>query len=236
MIGNYREALVCKEICYKLSPVFKASFGMSFASNPLKNSAFLDSVSTTIGRPLEGLQLLSTIAMFNMFLNICQWTFQELPSFLAATSSILILNDIVLTKPMKWHLRLGHPDPEVLEHLVDYSRGARIKKKSDRCAPVKARRRIRRQPKEFIEGLGEHLTLDFHDFEPDSEGYSSPNRIINKRELSRDLHLRIEPSAPYTQDQNGAAKRLKGMILDMGISSCLPSDLRISRCMVAKHT
>jgi len=60
----------CKEIHYKLFPVFKASFDMSFASNPLTNSVLLKSVSITIGRPLEGLQLLSTIAMFNMFLNI----------------------------------------------------------------------------------------------------------------------------------------------------------------------
>ena len=34
----------------------------------------------------------------------------------------------------------------------------------------KARRRIRRQPREFIEGLGEHLALDFHWRKPVSRG------------------------------------------------------------------
>ena len=57
---------------------------------------------------------------------------------LAVTSSILILNDIVLTKPTKWHLRLGHPDPEVLEHLVDYSRGVRIFEKKKVTSPKHA--------------------------------------------------------------------------------------------------
>ena len=165
---------------------------------------------------------------------------------------------------MKWHLRLGHPGPEALEHLVNHSRGARIKGKTsikgvptykcDGCGLAKARRRIRRQQREFTEGLGERLALDFHDYEIDSDGYKTlllimdrwsghafdfylldhtttsikealnfllgylkrqcnidvktiecDNEIINNKpelvQFFRNRSIKIESSAPYTQDQ-----------------------------------
>ena len=89
----------------------------------------------------------------------------------------------LLSEPMKWHLRLGHAGAEVLEHLDNHSRGARIKEqtnikgiptyKCDGCGLAKVRRRTRRQQREFKEDLGERLALDFHDYEPDSEGFKT---------------------------------------------------------------
>jgi hypothetical protein len=195
----------------------------------------------------------------------------------------------LLSEPMKWHLRLGHAGPEALEHLVNYSRGARIKGrvsvkgiptyKCDGCGLGKARRRTRRSPRKFTEGLGERLALDFFDFEQDSEGIKvlllvtdrwsgfvfdlylkdksalsikaglgyllnllkyqykidvkvieTDNEIVTvKPEVAQYLqerYIRIEPSAPDTQAQNGAAERSGGVVKDkiraMGITSNLP--------------
>ena len=48
-----------------------------------------------------------------------------------------------------WHLRLGHPGPEVLNHLSEHSRGVRVKgpttTECDACGCAKARRKIRQQ-------------------------------------------------------------------------------------------
>src|ERR1700742_3258608 len=45
------------------------------------------------------------------------------------------------TDGMKWHLRLGHPGPKALEHLVNHSKNARIKGPTtvecDHCAVSK---------------------------------------------------------------------------------------------------
>ena len=71
---------------------------------------------------------------------------------------------------MKWHLRLGHPGPKALEHLVNCSQGARIRGlttvECDACGQSKTRRRIRRAPKDIHEGPGHRLAIDFHDFKP----------------------------------------------------------------------
>jgi hypothetical protein len=78
---------------------------------------------------------------------------------------------------LRWHLRLGHPGPGALEHLVNSSQGVRIKgittAECDACAQGKMKRQIRRYPKELREGAGERLAIDFHDYEEDQEGYSS---------------------------------------------------------------
>lgn len=70
---------------------------------------------------------------------------------------------------MRWHLRLGHPGPQALEHLVNASKGVRLSKiktvNCDACGMAKAKRRIRREPREFKEEPGIQLALDFHDYE-----------------------------------------------------------------------
>ena len=57
----------------------------------------------------------------------------------------------------KWHLRLEHPGPKALEHLVHCSTGARIRGlltvPCDACGQSKIKRQIRRAPKDLHEGL-----------------------------------------------------------------------------------
>src|SRR5208283_993172 len=52
---------------------------------------------------------------------------------------------------LRWHLRLGHPGPQALEHLVNSSLGVRIKGittvECDTCGTSKAKRKIRRFPR-----------------------------------------------------------------------------------------
>ena len=54
----------------------------------------------------------------------------------------------VIGDAMRWHLRLGHPGPQALEHLVNASKGVRIKGlktvECDACGTSKAKRQIRR--------------------------------------------------------------------------------------------
>ncbi|KAM4058338.1 GAG-pre-integrase domain-containing protein [Hirsutella rhossiliensis] len=80
-----------------------------------------------------------------------------------------------------WHLRLGHPGPRTLEHLVNCSRGVRIKGITttgcDDCGTAKLKRQIRREPRE-TPPPGERLAVDFHDLEPDQLGYDSMARSL----------------------------------------------------------
>ena len=78
---------------------------------------------------------------------------------------------------MLWHLRLGHPRLQALEHLVNSSQGVRIKgittAECNACGTSKAKRQIRRFPREISEGLGKRIAIDFYDFEADEDGYKS---------------------------------------------------------------
>ncbi|XP_044723699.1 integrase core domain-containing protein [Hirsutella rhossiliensis] len=169
-----------------------------------------------------------------------------------------------------WHLRLGHPGPRTLEHLVNCSRGVRIKGITttgcDDCGTAKLKRQIRREPRE-TPPPGERLAVDFHDLEPDQLGYDSMMLITDRAtgfawdyylqdrraetinaslghaidylrhqygfsvkviECDNELTsqkpavtnfllqklLKVEPSAPYTQAQNGGAERSGGVIKD----------------------
>jgi Reverse transcriptase (RNA-dependent DNA polymerase) len=80
---------------------------------------------------------------------------------------------------MKWHLRLGHPGPQALQHLVNCSTGARIRGPTtvecDACGQGKMKRRIRRAPRDLHEGPGYRLAIDFHDF---NRGYGGFNSLM----------------------------------------------------------
>jgi transposase InsO family protein len=69
-----------------------------------------------------------------------------------------------------WHLRLGHPGPEALNHLVGHSQGVRIKGQSttecDACGRSKIKRQISRTARRQPERPAIQLAIDFHDFEP----------------------------------------------------------------------
>ena len=167
-----------------------------------------------------------------------------------------------------WHLRLGHPGPEALQHLVNCSTGVKIKGlrtiDCNACAQAKIHRTVHREPRTRSYEAGVRLAIDFHDFEKtESDGtqfvsvmlvtdrYSGfvwdfylPNReartiaiglewllrILDRQyqikprviecdnELSRSHELqtllvvrqgiKLEPSAPDTQAQNGGAERM----------------------------
>jgi hypothetical protein len=197
-----------------------------------------------------------------------------------------------------WHLRLGHPGPQALEHLVNSSQGVRIKGittvECNACGTCKAKRQIRRFPREIHEGPGKRIAIDFHDFEKDEDNYNSLmlitdrwsgymwdfylqdrsaasiNTVLNTflgllknqydlkpqviecdNELTtqkpavkryvESLHIRIEPSPPYTQALNGAAERSGGVvkqkIRSMRASSKLPAALwkEISKAAIYLH-
>jgi len=79
-----------------------------------------------------------------------------------------------------WHLRLGHPGPQAIEHLVNCSKGVRIKGPTtvqcDQCGQAKIRRQKRRSSRLANKDplvRGERLAIDFHDYEEDDQGYDS---------------------------------------------------------------
>ena len=192
-----------------------------------------------------------------------------------------------------WHLRLGHPGPQVLEHIVNCSQGVRIKGPTtvqcDECGTAKTRRQIRREPRERGSRPAQRLAVDFHDFEEGRGGYknlmlisdrysgltwdfyledrtaqsiiNALSYLFNLLEQNYNLkpeiiecdneittqkprvfqflqahRLKLEPSAPYTQAQNGGAERLGGVIKQKirAMRGKLPSSLwpEISRAAV----
>jgi Reverse transcriptase (RNA-dependent DNA polymerase)/GAG-pre-integrase domain len=102
---------------------------------------------------------------------------------------------------MRWHLRLGHPGPQALEHLVNASKGVRLSKiktvNCDACGMAKAKRRIRREPREFKEEPGVQLALDFHDYVDDGYGGYKCLLLVTDRwsGLSWDYYLTDHKSA-----------------------------------------
>lgn len=198
----------------------------------------------------------------------------------------------------KWHLRLGHPGPRALEHLVNASRGARVKGTTtvecDGCALSKMTRQVSRRPRKLGHAPGDRLAIDFHDVTRDQEGQRSvmlvtdrwsgmiwdyyltdrrtevltaaikdllgvlkrqyglaPKVIecdneIMKHSLTtiaflRTLHIKVEPSAPYTPAQNGSAE-VSGSIIKtkaraMRVGARLPEHLwvEIYRAAVYLH-
>ena len=75
----------------------------------------------------------------------------------------------------RWHQRLGHPGPQVLEHLVNHTQGVRIKGPTtvecDACGVSKAKLQIDRQPRSHDEGPGQRLAMDLFDFKEGFQGY-----------------------------------------------------------------
>jgi hypothetical protein len=177
----------------------------------------------------------------------------------------------VIADAKRWHLRLGHPGPKALEHLVNATIGARIRGpltvECDSCGTSKMKRQIHRERREIQEGPGLELAVNFYDYEKGYGGYTSSmlvtdrwsgfiwdyylqnrnsesinqairdllgvlaklkinprviecdNEIYSQKPqvrlmLEKDFQLKVEPSAPYTQLQNGAAERSGGVIKD----------------------
>lgn len=80
---------------------------------------------------------------------------------------------------LRWHQRLGHPGPEAIRHLVNASQGVRLQIQGpptidcEACALAKIPRQVSRTPRTILEGVGERLAVDFHDYEEGAGGYTS---------------------------------------------------------------
>jgi Reverse transcriptase (RNA-dependent DNA polymerase)/GAG-pre-integrase domain len=90
----------------------------------------------------------------------------------------------VTSDAWKWHLRLGHPGPQALEHLVKCSQGAKIRGPTtvecQSCGLTKAKRQIRREARDIFEGPGLQLAVDFHDYEKSDKGFKSTMLITDR--------------------------------------------------------
>jgi hypothetical protein len=68
----------------------------------------------------------------------------------------------------RWHMRMEHPGPSALEHLVNASKGMKIKGpiiiQCEACALAKIRKQIKRAPRESDESSGERIAVNFHDY------------------------------------------------------------------------
>ena len=90
----------------------------------------------------------------------------------------------VTSDAWKWHLRLGHPGPQALEHLVKCSHGAKIRGPTtvecQSCGLTKAKRQIRREARDISEGPGIRLAVDFHDYEKSDKGFKSTMLVTDR--------------------------------------------------------
>ena len=91
----------------------------------------------------------------------------------------------VSAEAITWHLRLGHPGLQALDHLVNQSRAVKLRGPTtvecDACGVSKAKRQISRIPRDPLEtGPGLRLAVDFHDFEPGLGGLNSLMLVIDR--------------------------------------------------------
>jgi hypothetical protein len=65
-------------------------------------------------------------------------------------------------------MRIGHPEPSALEHLVNAFKGVKIKGliiiQCEACALAKIRKQIKRAPREFDESPGKRIAVNFHNY------------------------------------------------------------------------
>ncbi|RYO84351.1 hypothetical protein DL764_009346 [Monosporascus ibericus] len=166
--------------------------------------------------------------------------------------------------------RFVTPGPEVIAQLQSHTKGVRLKGPTTvECqayGKAKAKRQIRREPREGASRSGQRIAIDFTDFEEDPEGYryvmfatdrysgfiwdtylknreqdtlitafryllgvlknqdkvfpqviECDNEILKNHQLrdmlqSPPFSIRLKPSAPHTQAQNGGAERSGGVI------------------------
>jgi hypothetical protein len=167
-------------------------------------------------------------------------------------------------------MRMGHPEPSALEHLINAFKGMKIKGPTTvqykAYALAKIRKQIRRAPRKFDENLRKRIAVNFHNYTPGINEYTfqviltnratgyvwnyyfvtrkfanlikmfnaffniikmhnsikiktveCDNKIKKHSQIAKFLaskSIRIKPSAPNTQGQNGGAKRSKGVLKD----------------------
>jgi len=80
------------------------------------------------------------------------------------------------------------------------------------CGESKAKRQIRRQRRKFLEGPGERLALDFHDFQRGYDGYTTLMLVTDRWSgLIWDYYIKGNRT---TEDIITALKSLFGMLFN----------------------
>jgi hypothetical protein len=167
-------------------------------------------------------------------------------------------------------MRMEHPESSALEHLINAFKEMKIKSpiivQYKACALAKIQKQIRRAPRKSDESLGKRIAVNFHNYAPGINEYTSQVILTNRAtgyvwnyyfvtrksaDLIRifdaffnimEMHnfikvktvecdnkiekhsqvvkflasksIRIKPSAPNTQGQNGGAERSEGVLKD----------------------
>jgi hypothetical protein len=73
-------------------------------------------------------------------------------------------------------MRMEHPEPNALEHLVNASKRMKIKSpiiiQYEAYALAKIRKQIKQAPKKSNESPGKRIAVDFHDYAPGINEYT----------------------------------------------------------------
>jgi hypothetical protein len=81
-------------------------------------------------------------------------------------------------------MRIGHPEPSALEHLINAFKGMKIKSpiiiQCEACALAKIRKQIKRTPRKSDENSEERIAVNFHDYAPGINEYTSQVILINR--------------------------------------------------------
>jgi hypothetical protein len=81
-------------------------------------------------------------------------------------------------------MRMGHPKPSALEHLINASKGIKIKGpiiiQYETYALAKIRKQIKRAPRKSDENSGKRITVDFHNYASGINEYISQMILINR--------------------------------------------------------
>jgi hypothetical protein len=84
----------------------------------------------------------------------------------------------------RWHMRIKHPEPSALEHLINAFKEMKIKSPTiiqyKACALAKIRKQIRRAPRKFDENPGKRIAVNFHNYAPEINEYTSQVILINQ--------------------------------------------------------
>jgi hypothetical protein len=81
-------------------------------------------------------------------------------------------------------MRMGHPEPSALEHLVNAFKKIKIKGpiiiQYKACILTKIRKQIRRTPRKSDENPGERIAVDFHNYAPGINEYTFQVILTNR--------------------------------------------------------
>jgi hypothetical protein len=80
-------------------------------------------------------------------------------------------------------MRMGHPEPSALEHLINAFKRMKIKGfiivQYKACALAKIRKQIRRAPRKFDESLGERIAINLYNYASGINEYIFQMILIN---------------------------------------------------------